>query len=238
MDPQRTVARGCSRRHLTTVSKHPRIFVEAYVETVAQALNAVGEGADRLELCGPGEGGLTPSVEMLGQVAGMVSVPIHAMLRPRTGGFVYDADEFRRMQRGLPSLKQHGAAGVVLGILLDNARLDVPRMRALIAAADGLRVVCHRAFDATPDADEALEQLATLGVHEVLTSGHAPSALEGAATLRRHVERARGRLEILAGGGVRPHNVQALLTQTGVHRVHARAFDAGVIAGIRAAVSG
>jgi copper homeostasis protein len=137
----------------------------------------------------------------------------------------------------VPRLREQGADGVVFGILHEDGRLDLDRMAELVRLADGMRVVCHRAFDATPDADEALEQLISLGVHEVLTSGHAPTALEGAAVLKRHVQRAAGRILILAGGGVRPHNVKQLLTQTGVHRVHARATDARIIGGIRASTS-
>ena len=124
----------------------------------------------------------------------------------------------------------------MFGVLLEDGRLDYERMAELVSRCDGLRVVCHRAFDATPDADVALDQLMTLGVHEVLTSGHAATALEGASTLKSLLARAAGRIEILAGGGVRPHNVRELVTQTGVQRVHARAFDASVISGIRAAL--
>lgn len=180
---------------------------------------------------------MTPSVATLDAVVREVVVPVHAMVRPRAGDFVYSADEFEAMRRALPRLREHGARGVVFGVLREDGRLDAERMGELVALCDGLRVVCHRAFDATPGADESLEQLVALGVHEVLTSGQAPTALEGAATLQRLLVRAAGRIEILAGGGVRPHNVRELLTQTGVHRVHARAFDAQVIAGIRASTS-
>jgi copper homeostasis protein len=213
------------------------MFIEAYVETAEQAVAAEAAGADRLELCGPGEGGLTPSLELLTAVRRTVALPIHAMLRPRAGDFTYTADEFAAMREAIPRLREAGADGLVFGILRPDGRLDVERMRELAGLASGLRLVCHRAFDATPDADEALEQLATLGVHEVLTSGHAPTALDGAATLGHLRARAAGRVEILAGGGVRPHNVRALITQTGVHRVHSRAFDAAVIRGMREAFS-
>lgn len=212
------------------------MLVEAYVETDEQAERAIAEGADRLEVCGPGEGGLTPALATVGWLARSLKFTVHAMVRPRAGDFVYGLDEFEQMRRAIPRLREHGARGVVFGVLHTDGRLDYARMAELVALADGMRVVCHRAFDATPDADEALEQLIALGVHEVLTSGHAATALEGAQMLNRHVERAAGRIEILAGGGVRPHNVRALITQTGVQRVHARAFDAAVISGIRAAL--
>ncbi len=213
------------------------MLIEAYVETAEQAEAAIEAGADRLELCGAGEGGLTPSLATLGFVAKSLSLPTHAMLRPRAGDFVYDFDALPQMRDRIRHLREHGARGVVFGVLQEDGRLDMPRMAELVSVCEGLRMVCHRAFDSTPDADEALDQLIELGVHEVLTSGHAPTALEGAATIRRHVARAAGRISILAGGGVRPHNVRELVAQTGVQSVHARAFDATVISGIRAALS-
>ena len=122
-------------------------------------------------------------------------------------------------------------------MLRSDRQLDTARMAELVAAADGLRVVCHRAFDLTPNAEATLRELLQLGVHEVLTSGHAPTALEGAETLRRLHALGGGRLAILAGGGVRPHNVRELIAQSGVHRIHARATDPDVIRGIRDAFS-
>lgn len=213
------------------------LFIEGYVETAEQAVAAVAEGANRIELCGAGEGGLTPSFALARSLSDSLGVPVHAMVRPRAGDFVYNDVEFAKMCRDVPRLREHGARGVVFGILRADGHLDLERMRELVQLAEGMRIVCHRAFDATPDADEALEQLIELGVHEVLTSGHAATALEGATVLKRHVERAAGRIVILAGGGVRPHNVQQLITQTGVQQVHARATDAQVIAGIRASTS-
>ena len=211
----------------------PRPFIEAYVETAAQAVAAVEAGADRLELCGPGEGGLTPEPELVDAVVASVNVPVHAMLRPREGNFVYTDAEFALMRADLQRLRAQRVQGVVFGVLLADRRLNVERMRLLVADAAGLTTVCHRAFDYTPDAEAALRDLLALGVDEVLTSGHAPTALEGADALRRLHELGGGQLAILAGGGVRPQNVRALVAQSGVHRVHARATDAAVIRGIR-----
>lgn len=212
-----------------------RPFVEAYVETAAQAVAAVEAGADRLELCGPGDGGLTPGDALVAETLRAVRVPVHAMVRPRAGNFVYDRAEFAAMCAAIPRLRGLGVQGVVFGVLQADGRLDEDRMRALVALSTGLRVVCHRAFDATPDAEASLRALMALGVHEVLSSGHAATALDGATTLRRLQALAGPSLAILAGGGVRPHNVRELIAQSPVPRVHARATDAAVIRGIRAA---
>lgn len=204
------------------------LLIEAYVDSVESARSAEASGAGRLELCGPGDGGLTPSAALLALVMAHARVPVHVMVRPREGDFTYSADEYRAMERGVELAMGAGAAGVVFGILDTDGALDAARMRTLIALARPMRVACHRAFDRTPDADAALDTLIELGVDLVLTSGHAPTALEGAETLARHVRRAGSRITILAGGTVRAENMAALVAASGVHEVHVRATDPAI----------
>jgi copper homeostasis protein len=166
----------------------------------------------------------------------LVRVPVHVMVRPCEGGFVYNAAEFARMKKGVLDAKATGAAGVVFGMLNDDGTFDVPRMQELIALARPLRVGVHRAFDHCVNPDDGLDVLLALGVDLVLTAGHAPTALEGAATLKRLVAKAGDRLVILAGGSVRAENVHAILAQSGVPEIHARATSPGIIAGLAAAL--
>jgi copper homeostasis protein len=214
------------------------MLIEAYVDSLASARAAEAAGAGRLELCGPGEGGLTPSDDLLRQVMAVSKVPVHAMIRPREGDFVYSDDEIEAMRRSIESAKRAGAAGVVLGVLREDSTIDAERMWELIGRARAMRVGFHRAFDRTPDADVALDTLLQLGVDLVLTSGHAATALEGAATIARHVTRGGDRMTILAGGTVRAANVAALVERTGVREVHARATDAAVFAALVRAARG
>ena len=213
------------------------MLVEAYVDQLDTALAAERNGAGRLELCGPGEGGLTPSPELLAAVLATVRIPVHAMVRPRTGDFVYTDTEFAQMRDEVAMIKSVGAAGVVIGISNPDGTLDLPRMRELIALARPLRVGVHRAFDRTPDADVALDQLIAMGVDIVLAAGHAPTAEEGIETLARLVRRAAGRTVIMPGGGVRANNVRAITDRTGCSEVHARAADPQVFAELAAAAS-
>ena len=208
------------------------MIVEAYVDRLETAVAAAASGADRLELCGPGEGGLTPSPALLREVIAAVRIPVHAMVRPRTGDFVYTDDEFAVMREGVAMAKAAGVAGVVFGITHADGTLDVARMGELVALARPLRVGIHRAFDRAPDPDVALDQVLALGIDVVLTSGHAESAEQGIPTLARLVTRAAGRTVILAGGGVRAPNVRRIIRETGVHEVHARASDPEVFAAV------
>lgn len=213
-------------------------LVEAYVDELATAVAAAQHGAGRLELCGLGEGGLTPSPGLLCEVLDAVRIPVHAMVRPRTGDFVYSAGEFAAMREGVAMAKDAGAAGVVFGITHADGTLDVARMAELVTLARPMRVGIHRAFDRAPDPDVALDQVIALGIDVVLTSGHAESAEQGIPTLARLVTRASGRTVILAGGGVRAPNVRRIIRETGVHEVHARASDPEVFAAVvRAALA-
>lgn len=207
-------------------------LVEAYVDQLETACAAERHGAERLELCGPGEGGLTPSPASLHEVLVAVRIPVHAMIRPRTGDFVYTAEEFAAMREGIAMAKAAGAAGVVFGITHADGTLDVARMVELVTLARPLRVGIHRAFDRAPDPEVALDQVIALGIDVVLTSGHAESAEQGIPTLARLVTRAAGRTVILAGGGVRAPNVRRIINETGVHEVHARASDPEVFAAV------
>jgi copper homeostasis protein len=92
----------------------------------------------------------------------------------------------------------------------------------MVKAASGLPVTFHRAFDLTPNLLEALEQLIEAGVSRVLTSGAAATALEGVDAISRLVDRARGRITVMAGGGVRENNVGEIIARTGVSEIHAR----------------
>lgn len=213
--------------------------IEAYVESAAQAEEAVAAGATRLELCGPGDGGLTPSASVLDDVRARSSVPVRVMIRPRAGDFVYSAEEFELMRLAVAAAVGAGADGVVLGVLHADSTLDVRRIEELTALARPLLVACHRAFDLTPDADAARASLITLGVDGVLTSGHARTALDGSDTLARHVvevEREGAPLEVIAGGTVRADHVRALVHATGVRAVHARGTDAKVIGALARAL--
>jgi copper homeostasis protein len=83
-------------------------------------------------------------------------------------------------------------------------------------------VTFHRAMDSAANLAVALDDAIEAGVSRVLTSGGAPAALEGVDVIAALVEQARERVSIIAGGGVREHNVRAVIARTGVHEVHAR----------------
>jgi copper homeostasis protein len=206
----------------------PRLF-ESCIDSHDAALASVGGGAGRVELCGRLDvGGTTPDLALIERCAASSSIPVFVMIRPRGGDFTYDAGEVATMADDIRAAAAAGAHGVVFGALRRDATIDGAVMRRLIDAARPLPVTCHKAIDATPDPIEALEALLALGVDRVLTSGGADTALDGAATIARMVARAGDALVVMAGGGVRAHNVAAIVRQTGVREVHARLLPPGI----------
>lgn len=197
------------------------ILVEVAIDSVAGARAATRAGAGRLELCcALGEGGLTPSVGLLEAVAAATDLPVFVMLRPRSGDFVFDADERNVVHRDLRHLAAAGAAGFVFGALRPDGHLDGEALAAVVSAAAPLPVTCHRAFDLCLDPFAALGELAALGVRRLLSSGQAASAPDGTEMLRMLVAAAEPGFTVMAGAGVRAANVAALVNRTGVREVH------------------
>lgn len=154
------------------------------------------------------------------EVADLVDAPFLAMIRPRAGDFVCSTAELAVMERDAALLLDAGAEGIVFGCLTKDREVDVEACRRLIEVAGHAETVFHRAFDEARSAFQALDDLIGLGVTRVLTSGGAKTALEGVGRIRALVERAEGRIDILPGGGIREHNVEAVVRQTGCHQVH------------------
>lgn len=177
-------------------------------------------GADRVELCcALSEGGLTPSYGQL-TMALDLEIPVNILLRPRRGDFCYSDDEVEMMVNDICVARERGANGIVIGALTPDGGIDVDAMKRMLDRSAGMMVTFHRAFDMCRDPEEALETLIMLGCDNVLTSGLKCNALEGAENLRRLVELADGRINIMAGCGVTPENVEDIIRIGGVQAVH------------------
>lgn len=196
--------------------------LEICIDSVASALAAEAGGAHRVELCDNlVEGGTTPSHGMVDVIKERCSLPIMMMIRPRGGDFLYSEEEFAVMKQNIRWAKSMGVQGVVFGILKQDGSIDMDRNRELIELARPLEVTFHRAFDVCNDPLRALDELIVLGVDRLLTSGLQATAEQGIPLIRDLVQRQNNEIKIMAGGGVRPHNVKKIIQETGVPEVHA-----------------
>lgn len=197
------------------------IKIEICCGSAGDVLAAAGAGADRVELNSAlFLGGLTPSLGAL-ELARTAQVELMAMVRPREGGFCYTQEEFCTMLLDARRLLDAGADGIVFGFLHEDGTVDVRRCQAMLEVIGTRQSVFSRAIDVVPDWRAGLEALCALGVTRVLTSGQAPTAPEGADTIRAMREYAARRIEILPGCGVRLNNAAWLLERTGCRQLHA-----------------
>jgi copper homeostasis protein len=202
-------------------------ILEICVDDAAGVDAAVAGGADRIELCSALElGGLTPSAALLDHAL-RTGCPIHMMIRPRAGGFLYDEDDVALMIEEIGGAVAQGAAGVVIGALRSDGGLDLAALGRFRDAARDATIVLHRAIDLVPDPVAAVSEAIALGYDKILSSGGAPTAVEGMTTLAAMVASAGERLSIIAGAGVRPDNVARIIAGTGVREVHGSASRPG-----------
>ena len=199
------------------------VLVEACVETVDGARAAAAGGAGRIELCaGLVEGGTTPSAGAMARARERIAIPLFVIVRPRGGDYVYSDDDLAVMRHDIATASSAGADGVVIGALTCEGRVDGAIVRELVDRARPMHVTFHRAFDMTRDFAESLDALADIGVDRVLTSGGAPTAAEGTATLASLVRQAGDRIIVMAGGGITESNAARIVRETGVREIHLR----------------
>jgi len=194
---------------------------ELCVEGLEAAQVAEAGGADQVELCAAlAQGGVAPSAELMRATVRAVSIPVSVLIRPRDGSFHFTAAEFDLMRRQIDQAGQAGAAGVAVGALLADGRVDVARTRELVEYAAPMKATFHRAFDATPDLLQALEDVIATGARCLLTSGGQADVVGGIESIAEVRGRAGDRLEVMAGGGLRLDNLAEVVRRTGVSMLH------------------
>jgi copper homeostasis protein len=185
-----------------------RRLLEIAANSVESALAAQAGGADRVELCANlGEGGTTPSFGSIAFARDRLRIPLHVLVRARAGDFTCSPAELEAMRRDVEACVRLGCDGVVIGLLDIAGHVDLAGCRVLIEAAGGLDVTFHRAFDVVADRTTAMERIIGLGCSRILSSGGADHALDGAAVIAADIERAAGRIALVAGAGVTAGNV-------------------------------
>ena len=212
------------KKTLRQIFMHQKKFtLEVCADSVDSAAIAQLSGAHRVELCGNLlEGGTTPSFGLIEAVRRLLSIKVYVIIRPRGGDFCYSDAELEIMLSDVRACGKLGCDGVVAGMLNANGTVDEQRCRLLVEAAHrcGMGVTFHRAVDRCRSMPEAMEAIVRIGCERILTSGGRNAAAEGAVAIRELVEKAGGRIGIMAGAGVTPENASALVGATGVNELH------------------
>lgn len=202
------------------------MLLEICANSFLSAANAAAAGADRIELCQELQvGGITPSWGLLRHVRERLDIPVHVLIRPRAGNFVYSDDEFAIMKHDIQACRELGCAGIVSGVLYSDGRLDVERTRELIEVSGDLSFTFHRAFDVVVNPSEVVEQLIEMGADRILSSGGETTAIEGLNRLRDWQQQAGKRLDFMPGGGINSNNA-SLFQAAGFSAIHTSASTA------------
>lgn len=197
------------------------ILIEVCANSVESAMAAEKGGAKRVELCeNLWEGGTSPSHASIEIARENISIDLNVLIRPRGGDFHYSELEYEIICRDIFHAKRLGAYGIVVGLLNPDGSIDIPRMEEIIDIAQPMSVTFHRAFDVLKDPFKSLEELISLGVDRILTSGQKSTAYEGVGLLSELVKKADNRIIIMPGSGINLDNIAELVLRTGAIEFH------------------
>ncbi len=198
------------------------MILEVCVDTFSSLLTAKKAGADRIELCSAlALGGLTPSYGLIMQ-AKKVDIEVAVMIRPRSGDFLYNNEEFETVLRDIELVKSINASNVnaiVVGILKPDGRIDFQRMKRIVEFAAPLKTVLHRAFDDALIYDGDIEKLIDIGVVRILTSGKT-SIDKGQFYIKKLIETYGDKITIMPGGGINFSNLESIIETTKAKQYH------------------
>lgn len=199
-------------------------ILEVCAFNIQSCLIAEAAGAARVELCdNPVEGGTMPSYGTIRQVREKISIKLYPIVRPRSGNYFYDDNEFEIIKKDIEICKQLGCDGISVGVQTITGEIDTARLSELVELAYPMGVTCNRAFDATPDPFKALEDIINSGCERILTSGQKSAAPDAAELLSKLVTLAGERISIMPGAGVRSSNLKKLVEETGAKEYHSSA---------------
>lgn len=198
--------------------------VEICANGLVSARNAQLGGAHRIELCVDlSVGGVTPPLDLIQSVRDQLEIPVHVLIRPRSGNFVYTSQELNNIYQSIELCQHAGCAGVVSGALTRQEEVDQSAIRYMKDLCKNMEFTFHRAMDVVHEPSKAMEVLIDLGVNRILTSGGKPTAVEGMDRLIRLKAQAKERITVMPGGGISSFNA-GLFKAQGFDAVHLSAI--------------
>ena len=201
-----------------------KITLEVCAFNVQSCIIAERAGAVRAELCdNPIEGGTTPSYGTIRQTRERVAIKLYPIIRPRSGNYFYDEDEFQIIREDIRISRELGCDGISVGIQTIDGEIDTEKLKRIVEWAGPMGVTCNRVFDAAPDPFRALEDIISCGCERILTSGQKTAAPDATVLLAKLVQQAGGRISIMPGAGVKSTNIKKLIDETGAREFHASA---------------
>src|SRR3569833_2985907 len=98
------------------IAVRQNMILELCAFGVYSCLVAQRAGVARIELCdNPIEGGTTPSYGTIALAREKVDLRLYPIIRPRSGNYFYDEDEFEIIRRDIAACKELGCDGISVG---------------------------------------------------------------------------------------------------------------------------
>lgn len=202
-----------------------KIIIEICCSSMASVLNAIKGKAHRIELCQDLlADGLSPSSKFLKEVTAVCKLPIHVLVRPRAGNFLYNTKEIEQIEKDIERIKKFPIQGIVIGALNKDSSLAIELLDKWKKMCPNLDFTFHRAFDVVKDPEEAVRQLIRLGYNRILTSGTESKASEGLDLLKKLNSKYSNQITLMPGGGINHKNVHQFL-EDGFKQIHLSAKD-------------
>lgn len=200
------------------------IIRELCLENFTKIPQALQAGVERIELCDNlTVGGTTPSYGVIEEAAKYVAeskTTLAVMIRPRGGNFVYNSHELKIIETDTLKAVEAGAQNIVFGALTPGNEIDTDALETVSIAAQGLPITFHMAFDEVTDQEKAIDQLVEFGVDKILTHGGPLDQPLNTDKLKSLIDYAKGKINIIIGGGVNAENFENLAQLTGTNYVH------------------
>ena len=200
------------------------IIRELCLENFTKIPQALQAGVERIELCDNlAVGGTTPSYGVIEEAAKYVAeskTTLAVMIRPRGGNFVYNSHELKIIETDTLKAVEAGAQNIVFGALTPGNEIDTDALETVSIAAQGLPITFHMAFDEVTDQEKAIDQLVEFGVDKILTHGGPLDQPLNTDKLKSLIDYAKGKINIIIGGGINAENFENLAQLTGTNYVH------------------
>lgn len=193
--------------------------IEICSDSLESILIANKVGANSIELCScMTVGGVTPSSALIKKAVEISKIPIHCLIRPREGHFVYNDYEFNTIINDIKDAKENGVKGIVIGVLTEDFKINITQLDKIIKVSKGLKITFHRAFDSIVDSKKAIDLLSKIGVNRILSSGKANKAVNGIKNLIDW-KNYDSKILIQPGGGI-DKNSALLFKNEGFESIH------------------
>lgn len=201
-------------------------LLEVIAATVEDAVAAEAGGASRLEIVRAlDQGGLTPSVEVVREICGAVSIPVRVMVRESPTFTIANAEERRRLWEAARDFAALGVDGLVLGFLneqaVESGGIDVLATAEVLACAPGIKATFHRAFEAAQDPARAMAALKRVPqIDRILARGGDGSAQQRRAHLEALAQMGAPHIRILAGGNLTVEDLPEICNSAVLREFH------------------